>query len=245
MAGMSVYDGIISPNGGLYRPGPEVVYPRGESELTTRQVQTVAVDPFTGAPIGAGQSGNAPQVTAAMSARGGLGVGMRGTNTANFTAPSPVHQPDGSLVADKRQDRLGENEYSFAFGPEPEPNAAVAAIDGVTIPLPRPRPRTGFVGDPGSTGAFGQRMSPGMAQIIATQPQYASQRAGRLVASNPQVAQALAAQQSAPAPQVASARPTIVDPSTSRGSTLESMGFSSGGAVPAATVRNLEARGYI
>lgn len=40
-------------------------------------------------------------------------------------------------------------------------------------------------------------------------------------------------------------RAMIVDPSTSAGSTLESMGFSSGGAVPAATIRNLSERGYI
>jgi hypothetical protein len=92
---------------------------------------------------------------------------------------------------------------------------------------------------------FGIPISPGMAQIIATQPQYASQRVGRLVASNPQVAQAIATQQQQAPPPPVVARPTIVDPSTSRGSTLESMGFSSGGAVPAATIRALEDRGYI
>lgn len=37
----------------------------------------------------------------------------------------------------------------------------------------------------------------------------------------------------------------IVDPSTQAGSTLESMGFSSGGSVPAAVVENLSKRGYI
>lgn len=35
-----------------------------------------------------------------------------------------------------------------------------------------------------------------------------------------------------------------VDPNTSTGSTLSSMGFSSGALVPAATIRNLESRGY-
>jgi hypothetical protein len=36
----------------------------------------------------------------------------------------------------------------------------------------------------------------------------------------------------------------VVNPGTSTGQTLESMGFSPGAAVPAATIRNLESRGY-
>lgn len=39
--------------------------------------------------------------------------------------------------------------------------------------------------------------------------------------------------------------PMLVDPSTSSGSTLESMGFSSGTVVPSAVVENLSKRGYI
>lgn len=37
----------------------------------------------------------------------------------------------------------------------------------------------------------------------------------------------------------------VVDPNTSTGSTLESLGYASGGAVPAAAIRSLSERGYI
>lgn len=80
------------------------------------------------------------------------------------------------------------------------PNTAVAAIDTVApanVPLPRPRPNINN-GNPGSTGLFGQQMSPGMADIIATDPKYASQRSGRVVqaSTSPVVQQGIQAAQS-------------------------------------------------
>ncbi len=45
-----LYEGIISPSGGLYDPGPEVSFPREPSGLVSRSVTTVPIDDY-GNPI--------------------------------------------------------------------------------------------------------------------------------------------------------------------------------------------------
>jgi hypothetical protein len=241
MADMSVYDGIISPKGGLYKPGPEVVFPRGESDLVTRKVQTVAVDPFTGQPIVAGQGGNMPNVRAAMSSSGGARFDGRGS--ANLVQPN---QPSGSIVADKSQERLGDNSYAF-FGEPKSP--ALGAIDNVTtVAMPRKRPN--IEANPGmrlDTGLMGVPMSQGMSERLAG-GEAMGMVPGVSIVRNPRVFQALAAQQQAapaPAAPAAPSQGTFVDPNTSTGSTLQGLGFSSGTVVPPAAIRNLTERGYL
>jgi hypothetical protein len=214
-----IYRGIISPNGGLYQPGPEVVFPQSQPAdvvrvtpegLNVRSVQTVAVDPFTGALIQSTPKGNTAVRAALGREQSDAFRESKGSGPVVASAPG---QPSGSIVVGKDNSRLGNNEYKFAFGPEPQPNEAVAAIDGITVPLPRKRPN--IEANPGTNipirtpdgGMFGVQMSPGMARNLAG-------RAGvtglpgigavpRVVIAapppaNPRVAQALAAQQAAP-----------------------------------------------
>jgi len=206
MADMSVYDGIISPKGGLYKPGPEVVFPRGESDLVTRKVQTVAVDPFTGQPIVAGQGGNMTNVRAAMSSSGGARFDGRGS--ANLVQPN---QPSGSIVADKSQERLGDNSYAF-FGEPKSP--ALDAIDTVAatsiVPLPRKRPN--IEANPGTrldTGLMGVPMSQGMSERLAG-GEAMGMVPGVSIVRNPRVFQALAAQQQAAPAPAAPASPAVL-----------------------------------
>lgn len=200
------YDGIISPRGGLYKPGPQVVMPGAPSELTTRNVQTVAVDPFTGSPIVSGDGGNMPATRAALGLSGNAyalaSPGVRGGGTAPFGAPIPG--PDGYTVADKSQERLPpgilpENPFptqtQMAFANMRGPsNAAHNAILKATS-------GEQFGGDPGNAGLFGLKMSP---NIPPQQPPGATMAP---LPNNPQVTAAMASR-GTPAP----AAPTIVGP---------------------------------
>lgn len=106
----------------------EGIYPPASSGLTTRQVQTVAVDPFTGNPINATSQGNMPATTNALSQQ--QQQIMRDPMRA---APNEVMTPGG--VSPQFGYQAGKE-----FGPqyrllpnEGLPSAArdaVAAIDG-------------------------------------------------------------------------------------------------------------------
>lgn len=261
-----IYRGIISPNGGLYAPGPDVVFPSRPSDvarvtpegLNVRSVQTVAVDPFTGELIQSTPRGNSA-VRQALSRD--QSDAFRESFGAGPQIASSATQPSGSFVVGKDNSRLGDNEYSFAFGQQPEPNPAVAAIDGITTTVPLPRRRPDIEGAPGTmvptrvadTGAFGVPMSPGMSRNLAARgamsavPGLGGVMNSAFVQGNPQVAAALAAQPAAPRIGTSPGQglAMTVDTNTPTGSKLESLGFSPGAVVPAAAVRSLSERKYI
>jgi hypothetical protein len=201
--------------------------PSGDSGLTSRSVKTVPIDLATGMPI-------SPQraIQAQGNGQGIAGIDARVARALSASAVQP-NQPSGSINLAKIQDRLPENPYSFAYGTQQQPKPAMAdirtAVQVAEALAGKPRPTYGsYTATPrpapllqqrvyeanADGGLYGAKMSPGMAQILNTSPQYASQRANRLVGPATQVAaprsggnktqQALAAvAQAASAPAVA------------------------------------------
>ena len=110
------YSGNMAPPNrlpnGSYVPAPSVsqpmtvqqmyqgIYgtPQPGTELTTRSIRTVPIDPYTGRPIA-----TAPTLTPTGGANSALGAIANATGT--MTA-APVYQPSGSMSSYKSQDRL-------------------------------------------------------------------------------------------------------------------------------------------
>jgi hypothetical protein len=210
MTPAQIYEGMYGPSGG--------------GGLTSRSVKTVPIDLATGMPI-------SPQraIQAQGNGQGIAGIDARVAQALSASAVQP-NQPAGSINLAKIQDRLPENPYSFAYGTQqPKPVDTTTAVQVANAlagkgkanygnytasmrQTPYLQPRVYEASTDG--GLFGAKMSPGMAQILNSSPQYASQRANRLVGPATQVAaprsggnktqQALAAvAQAASAPAVA------------------------------------------
>ena len=177
MADMSVYDGIISPNGGLYKPGPGVVMPdQGGGGLTSRSVKTVAVDEY-GSPILTAQPGASPFKAAetAIEARGG-GSGTAGAQARIIAALTAANAADGSIRLGKDQSRMTPNQFGYGENGV-SGNEAVRVAEALaansSVPLPRKRPNIEAI--PGTRvtvaddgmGIFGIPMSNGMTRNLA------------------------------------------------------------------------------
>lgn len=199
------------------QPSPMMAQSGGP--LTTRSVKSVPIDPRTGMP--------ASQVARAPSPRTNVGLGASLADLFAFQQAGDPRQPAGSVVIGKDQSRLSYNDLPqnpfaqnpalaavdmaagvplprqrperFADVPLPQsrPVGAMAGA-GLNVPLPRARPAIG--GEP-ETGLFGSTMSPGMANILATDPAYEAQRTGRLNASSGGSAPTSVAQMFEPAGQ--------------------------------------------
>jgi hypothetical protein len=85
--------------------------------LTTRPVQSVAINPATGMPY-------APTA----SARAGYGIGAGGGASGSLTVPRP-NQPSGSIVTAKDESRLTPNAFGYGTNGVTGGNPAIAAID--------------------------------------------------------------------------------------------------------------------
>lgn len=206
-----LYDGIISPQGGLYNPGPQVVMPNAgrvtAEGLTVRPVQTYGVDSY-GSPIIPNTNPIAQQVQANAVAQA-LSLGRANGKAAGggvAAALAGSNQPAGSIV-DKSQARLAQGpqgwDPAYGYAPMPKPSSALGAIEQVALantevgmPRRRPnieanpgtlvptRPQTVFSPQGAGTGVFGAAMSPGMAQRLNTDPRYAAQRGGPAPSQN-------------------------------------------------------------
>ncbi len=166
-----MYSGIISPNGGAYKPGPEVQFPSQGGGLTSRSVRVgdIKIDPTTGMPVSQSQL--------AMSGGGQRGVGPTGRGMGSVSPSAALaallmasdpRQPSGSVIGNKSQERMNSPEYSFAYGEQAQPQAAPSRNmrGGMAFsPAPMRSPA-----NPGNTGLFGQSMSPGMEAILARGP---------------------------------------------------------------------------
>jgi hypothetical protein len=121
-----------------YQPatvGPDVTYPQQGSELNTRRVQTVAINPLTGMPVMVARDGTrTPAVT--QQQQQAIRDPM-GTQNVKAGAPAPrlpANVADGSVNPRGGQVRLDSSEYDFALGPKPKLAPALAAIDDATTP---------------------------------------------------------------------------------------------------------------
>jgi hypothetical protein len=131
-----------------YQPatvGPDVTYPQQGSELNTRRVQTVAINPLTGMPVMVARDGTrTPAVTQQQqqAIRDPMGTQYMKAGAPAPRMPSNVAQ--GSVNPMGGQVRLNSPEYDFALGPKPQTTPALAAIDQAAPPLmvamPRRRP---------------------------------------------------------------------------------------------------------
>jgi hypothetical protein len=131
-----------------YQPatvGPDVTYPQQGSELNTRRVQTVAINPLTGMPVMVARDGTrTPAVTQQQqqAIRDPMGTQYMKAGSPAPRMPSNVAQ--GSVNPMGGQVRLNSPEYDFALGPKPQTSPALAAIDQAATPLmvamPRRRP---------------------------------------------------------------------------------------------------------
>ena len=245
----SLYDGIISPQGGLYQPGPGVVMPSAASGLTTRPVRTVEIDEYTGNPIlnqvkanavaqaliGAGQSRSgaaAPSGVAralggpqyATPGRGGGVLGQSGLPSMAFADKTYSDRlPNEAVTA------IAANTFSPGFnGDPPRQQAGIEAV-----PMPRPRPNNGMFQQPdwtvanqGMGGIAGDVRQGNNAQGVAlnkTQQALANVRANvRTTSLNP--AQVAALQNPAAQAAINAGRSSYTNPNTNSVMPTKSIG---------------------
>jgi len=174
--------------------------------LTTRSVETVAVDPFTGVPITATQQGNVATRQALTRQQSDAFRETMGAKAKPLVSPT---EPAGAFMVGKDNSRLGDTRYSFVPG-EPQ-NPALGAIDNVTtVAMPRKRPN--IEANPGmrlDTGLMGVPMSQGMSERLAG-GEAMGMVPGVSIVRNPRVFQALAAQQQAAPAPAAPAAPAVL-----------------------------------
>lgn len=178
-----IYGGILRPGplGGLYEPGPDVVFPRQSQPLTKRTVQTVAVDPFTGTPLTVG--------------------GMNANDViADIPGPAPMAPPptiDAATPLDG---------YRLALTPTPPPAAPLSpAVTAIDTAAPAPVAPAQQAGLPMSERNPGDWLVRAWLDQGSTMPPPAMNNPAAPMMGNPQVAQAMAArapQQAAPPSQV-------------------------------------------
>lgn len=247
---------------------------RSGDGLTARVVKTVAIDPMTGMPPSRPSVTPIPTLpkppvqglTKVVPGRdlreqswGVGGANQAGTNRMAVARPSivagmydqmGVPDPLGPIKLDRFNGAALDEELEFdaltrAFtrpnlrgavpvfpglpranlrgAPPAFPGFPMQARQQVSPPVPRQRP-AGLFG-----GLFGGGGAPLGISVFGGQSS-----GGALFGGGGQVTRAPMA-----------GNPMVVDPSTRAGSTLESMGFSSGAVIPQATVENLSKRGYI
>lgn len=138
MPGLSVYDGILNPGGGLVTPQSQVdemyrgIYPSQPSNvsrvtpegLNVNKVQIVAIDPFTGNPVTAGGT-TAPHTAAVLSKDPGRLTAGSATQLppANYGAADMAYAPSSSVVA-------------RSINPDGTYSDPLTAIDHATAPKP-------------------------------------------------------------------------------------------------------------
>lgn len=134
-AGSEFYDGIISPNGGLYKPGPPVMLPPSGGGLKSNPVRTVPINPVTGRPI----VSPLPIIGSGMKGAAGSGIGASGIHDWG-----PDRLPVGTPVVSDPPQTFSPGQVAgigtdiegnrSAFVPLPRRRPALAAIDGAMRP---------------------------------------------------------------------------------------------------------------
>lgn len=183
-----IYKGIISPDGGLYSPKGGIysgILPNNTpkaSGLTSRQVQTVAVDPFTGKPLTAGGTAQSKEVVVP-------GGQVQGTGYQSGYVAPPSHRllpsPPGMTIKTPATEAI---------------STAVPDLRGMVLnsgsrdTVAQRVAGLGFRPPQMDNGIFGVPMSKTMTAMLGNDPGYAAQRGvlpQAVPQANPQVAQAM------------------------------------------------------
>lgn len=126
-----LYEGIISPQGGLYKPGPEVVFPSSSQALTSRSVTTVPIDTSTGMPF---KSSAFQSVVEKRSeeAKRPTEEQMRAIREVPASIPASLYTPDVQVSRGSEPRLAPMNGYgpSYPFGYSPgDQQTALGAIN--------------------------------------------------------------------------------------------------------------------